>query len=253
MSRLRWTGLGMLFLGLAVLIMANSCRSLGVSPLQPQAIVPQLPSGNPDITAFWLRDPRLRVPDITDIRAEVRGDSLHLSGKLDPIPSWFPTFYDPLHRGGWMMQIFVNSDQESTGYSWRGIDYLVRGGERLSAGSYLIRRVEPGSDETGGWGPVSGVARLITGARTFEAAVPRAAIEDENGQMDFVIETYATVECPECEHGVSHLFVEDYFGRVPPESAGLAAGFAATRILMGSRPLARTAGRYTGSDTDARW
>jgi hypothetical protein len=252
MSHPRPTAVPLLILALA--LMMSSCRTLPVSPREPQGIsLPEFPSGDPAV-APQLLDPPSRVPVITSLRAEVRGDSLYLRALLRSSAGWPAASYDPSHAGGWVLQLFMNTDQADTGYPWMGIDYLVRGGEWLSDGSFVVRRVDLGFGGPGGWGPQSGVARFTPGARSLVLAVPLAAIGGDDGRLDFVLETYATVACPECEGGVSHRLVADYFGSTAVGwNGGLLAGAAPGAAAMRPRGLARLTGRATSSDTDAPW
>ena len=239
---------------LALALMMSSCRGLPVSPPGPPGIPLTGSLRSDPASASQSLEPPSRVPVVTGLRTEVRGDTLYLRALLRTSTGWPAAPYDPSHSGGWVLQLFMNTDQADTGYPWMGIDYLVRGGEWLGDGSFVVRRVDLGLGGPGGWGPQSGVARFTLGAGSLVLAVPLAAIGDDDGRLDLVLETYATVPCPGCEGGVSQVFVADYFGSTAGWwNRGLIAeaspGAAATR----SSALARLTGRAAGSDTDARW
>ncbi|TMQ69125.1 MAG: hypothetical protein E6K81_15675 [Candidatus Eisenbacteria bacterium] len=241
--------LPILTLAFAMVFLMTSCRSLPVSPRQA-AVAPGA-GGDHEPTSWDVPSP---VPAVAGLHSKVRGDSLYLYGALGPSASGPATPYDPTHPGGWMLQLLMNTDQAETGYSWRGIDYLVRGGEPLGDGTYVVRRVVPESTDPGGWGPQSGAARVTTTARRFVVAVPLTAIGDDDGRLDFVLETYATVACPDCEGGISHEWAAGYEGST---GVGVASGVVAAGaerdfevpLLAVARPLPRGPRR---SDTDAR-
>ena len=100
----------------------------------------------------------VQTPVIRDMQGEVRGDTLQLRAHFEPFASRTRRPYDPSRPGGWILQLFMNTDQAETGYPWMGIDYLVRGGEVRPDGRLVVRRVEMGDDFPGGWGPESGAA-----------------------------------------------------------------------------------------------
>ena len=120
--------------------------------------------------------------------------------------------YSPYHPGGWCLQVFLNTDRQTTGY-WLGFDYVVRGVEwNPASGASIVRRITLEPDYPGGWGPESGVATLQAIRGNFSIAIPLAAIGDTGGDLDFALETYATVACPDCESGYAQEFAADYFG-----------------------------------------
>jgi hypothetical protein len=242
--------LPLLTLAFAAVFLMTSCRSLPGSPREAglAALAPAPIPGGAVAPAPW--EVQSRVPAVAGVRTEVHGDSLYVFGRLGPATSGLGS-YDPSHPGGWMLQLLMNTDQAATGYSWRGIDYLVRGGERLGDGAFVVRRVVPDSNDPAGWGPQSGEARLTTGPRGFVLAVPLSAIGDDDGRLDFVLETYATVACPECGGGITHEWVASYEGSTPGGAiaARVSGGFEVAP-LAAARPLPHGP---RSSDTDARW
>ena len=63
---------------------------------------------------------------------------------------------------------------------------------------------------------MTGVTRFTLRPRTFELAVPLSAIGADDGMLDYALEQYATVDCPECGSGVSAEYVSDRFGSTGP-------------------------------------
>ena len=158
-------------------------------------------------------DELARVPEIARMRSEVSHGTLYLSGQLRYRDRWTGTVeYTPYVPGGWCLQVFLNTDRQRTGY-WLGFDYIVRGVEwNPVSGASIVRRItlEPGYP--GGWGPASGKATLRATRRGFAIAIPLGAIGGGGDDLDFALETYATVACPECESGHSQIYAADYFG-----------------------------------------
>ena len=165
------------------------------------------------------------VPAMTRLRSEVRGDTLFVRGQF--AVSEHGEFYDPLKPGGWMLQMLLDTAQDGVGY-WRGYDYIVRGGE-WSGGGFTVRRITLDDSTPGGWGPASGHARFRLSPRHFELAIPLAALGDDDGRADYVLETYRIVACPACLGGVSQQYTADYFG----VSGGRLAHHGAVRLPAG--------------------
>lgn len=151
-----------------------------------------------------------QVPRVRDLRCEVHGSTVTIRGELACGPGQTMR-YDPFTAGGWMLQVFVNTDQLDTGY-WMGFDYIVRGGELLNDHQVVVRQIAPSDEFPGGWGPQSGDARLVVHDRSFQLDVPRAALGGDDGRIDFLVETYATVPCPACNGGVTQVLGDDYAG-----------------------------------------
>jgi hypothetical protein len=171
-----------------------------------------------------LPDERMLVPAISHLRGEVRHGFLYLSGRMNVRGHRTDVQYSPYQPGGWCLQVFLNTDRQATGY-WLGFDYIVRGVEwNPASGASVVRRItlEPGYP--GGWGPESGVATLQVIHGDFSIAIPLTAIGDAGGDLDFVLETYATVACPDCEPGYTQEFAADYFGGSSTNGHPLIAG-----------------------------
>ena len=139
---------------------------------------------------------RSQVPVIGGLRAEVRDATLILRGRLLSRDGLFESFYDPYHPGGWSLQLFLNTDRQPTGY-WLGYDYVVRGGEwNAGDGTFVTRKITFDDRYPGGWGPSSGEATFSLEGGSFTLAVPLGAIGAGDGDLDFALETYATVASP---------------------------------------------------------
>jgi hypothetical protein len=194
------------------------------------------------------------TPVVVGLRASVRDGALHLSGTIRPQR----LNYDPDHEGGWMLQLFLNTDRAETGYPWMGVDYVVRGGERSADGaSMVVRHIEADYGGPGDWGPQSGTAGFAQQGGKFQLDVPLEALGNDDGVMDFVLETYATASCAECEGGLTHLRLADYVGvtRVM-HNVQLLAGRVTTSevtLLPGGLDRGRLATSASGSGTGSNW
>jgi hypothetical protein len=157
-------------------------------------------------------DERMRVPAITRLRSEVKRGTLYLTGHLETRDGGAEAEYAPYRPGGWSLQVFLNTDRLGTGY-WLGFDYIIRGVEWDPESKVsIVRRITSDPDYPGGWGPESGKATLRPNRGSFTIAIPLGAIASTEGDLDFALETYATVACPDCELGYSQAFAADYFG-----------------------------------------
>jgi hypothetical protein len=188
-----------------------------------------------------------QVPKITILSATTRDGMFVIKGLLEDRDPAVRTFYDASHAGGWMLQVFLNTDQiDTTGY-WKGYDYIVRGEEGLPAARTMItRRITLEPQYPGGWGPMSGQAGYGFRGQILDLWVPLQSIGDDDGMLDFALETYAVEPCAECQGGVTEAFEDDYFG-----STGGAPGATALAARAGSMvPSGRRAPR-PGHSTDA--
>lgn len=148
------------------------------------------------------------IPAVVWMRAVVRGESLVLNVLLRPRHP--DTHYDPGTPGGWMLQMLLNTDLAPTGYR-DGYDFVVRGGEWID-GEFVVRRIEPGDQWPGGWGPESGRARFDLRHRSFRLAVPRSALGGDDGNARFLLEFFQTDVCPDCPSGITHSYFEQWYG-----------------------------------------
>lgn len=234
-----------LWLGLAASLLLGSCRAMPMAPRREAAVSPAFARhAAPGHSGVGV------LPIVRDLTTEVVRDTLLVRARLDPIATRLYPPYAPDRAGGWMLQLFMNTDQAQTGY-WFGFDYLVRGGEVLPNGRFVIRRVEPGDDFPGGWGPQSGTAAFRQRSQDFVLAVPLADIGDDDGRLDFVLELYRTVPCAECGSGVTHEWAADYLGTTNVRRSSVLAGFASDASLL-TRAEAARAGRFPGTTTDRR-
>ncbi len=206
----------------ALLFLAAGCR---LSPVSPVGTTGAPFVGITDAAApSEVGASQPLVPVLRHLRAEVRNGSLLLTGNLFVDGHRRDLEYSPYRPGGWCLQVLVNTDQRRTGY-WLGYEYIVRGVEWDPADrTAVVRRItlEPGYP--GGWGPGSGQASLRADRGSFAVVVPLAAIGDDDGNLDFVIETYTTVACPECEPGYSQCYRADYFGTCSADGRSSTSG-----------------------------
>jgi hypothetical protein len=195
-------------------------------------------------------DPVLQVPRVVRLRNDVQNGTLVIRGQFVPRLGAPEPFYDPNRPGGWMLQLFLNTDLSDSGYG-AGYDYIVRGGEwGPDPGRVVVRRITLDESFPGGWGPQSGIGFLGPRSRSFEISVPLAALGGDDGMLAYGLETYATVACPECPGGVSQEFVEGFVGatsvtgrpvvsRVPvPSPSGHIASLASRHTSSVDRELA---------------
>src|SRR5262249_29637678 len=99
----------------------------------------------------------LQAPIMVGLRSVVGSSDVVFTARFNPASRHF--VYDPALPGGWMLQLFLDTDQAPSGY-WKGYDYVVRGGETNPDGSYVVRETMGGGGD-GGWGAVSGAATLV--------------------------------------------------------------------------------------------
>lgn len=212
----------------ALLLAAGSCRLSPTSPARDPTV-----GGPGDLTAARAvggghapppaPDAEERIPVITHLGGVVTNGTLHLTGNLTTPGARSELEYSPYEPGSWCLQVLLNTDQRRTGY-WLGYDYIVRGVEWDAATRLaVVRRItlEPGFP--GGWGPGCGEATLRVSRGSFALAVPLEAIGGDDGNLDFVLEAFLTVDCPECADGYSHTYGAHYFGVVSPRGPAVAA------------------------------
>src|SRR5262245_38816718 len=101
------------FLALAALC-TTSCRT---SVLAPEAVTgasltPQAPGSGAGHANL---DPTLQTPRIVRLRNDVQNGTLVLRGQFIPRLGAPEPFYDPARPGGWMLQLFLNTDESDTG------------------------------------------------------------------------------------------------------------------------------------------
>lgn len=242
----------------ALAFLASSCRVSPFSPAGDPAISAPLRSGAAAASRVLPApapaqgpggDQDLRAPVITQLHGEVRNGTLYLTGQLVMPGPRVNIPYSPSQPGDWCLQVFLNTDQAGTGY-WRGYDYIVRGVEwDPHFGTTVVRQITLEPDTPGGWGPASGRAELLADRRSLSIAVPLRAIGGDDGNLDFALETYATVACPECAGGSTQEYVADYFGTCAstaapgPASGPFALAERAQRPAWGARVSASDAGR----------
>jgi hypothetical protein len=206
----------------ALLFLSGGCR---LSPMSPVGTPGTALVGLAGVAApSDVAASQPAVPTLTHLRAEVKHGVLLLTGNL-AVEGWrHPPEYSASSPGGWCLQVLLNTDQQRTGY-WRGYDYIVRGVEwNPESRIAVVRRITLESGYSGGWGPASGEASLRPGRVTFAVEVPLAAIGDDDGNLDFAVDTYLTVACPECESGRSQCYGATYFGTCSADGRSAVGG-----------------------------
>src|SRR5437879_3838729 len=100
--------LGSLLLALALVV---SCRS---TPLGPSAGASESASTPLDAldpgNGLHVTPTGVQTPVIRDMQGEVRGDTLQLRAHFEPFASRTRRPYDPSRPGGWILQLFMNTD-----------------------------------------------------------------------------------------------------------------------------------------------
>jgi len=198
----------------ALALTANSCRVDPLNVVRPETAVAATPGG--DLSHTDPTDPptpeQAQVPQLTNVRAQIKGDALVLEGRIRPRSFTRMPVYDPYHAGGWALQLFVDSNPDVNPY-WLGYEHLVRGVEwDPGHGTMVTRSITFEDGYPGGWGPSSGLADFHQSRLGFTLTVPLAALGGSVDHLNFALETYATVACDECDGGVTQDFTEDYFG-----------------------------------------
>jgi len=107
--------------------------------------------------------------------------------------------------------MFLDTDPRNFIY-WLGYDYVVRGVEWSPAtNTFVTRQITLDPTTPGGWGPQSGSAAFTQKPRSFEVAIPLAAVSGIESTLEYCVETYATISCPDCGAGLTHEWADDYF------------------------------------------
>ncbi len=206
----------------ALLFLAGGCRLSPMSPVGAPGTALVGLAGVPAPPDVASHQPA--VPTLTHLRAEVKHGVLLLTGNL-AVEGWrHVPEYSASSPGGWCLQVLINTDQQRTGY-WRGYEYVVRGVEWAPESRIaVVRRITLESGYPGGWGPASGEALLRPGRAVVTVAVPLEAIGDDDGNLDFAVETYETVACPACEGGYAQGDGACYFGTCSADGRSSASG-----------------------------
>ena len=202
----------MSFACVVLLLSIGSCRE---SPVAPDAgTSSQSPALDP--RGGVLREPGSDVPQFRRFEVDQVGDDLHLRFSVDHRAN--PIHYDPMNPDGWSFQLFLDTDQSPiTGY-WLGYDYLTRDSELdLNGRSIRVRRTIPlDGPGTDGWGEETALVPIHVNRSTLTFRVPRAAVTDHDGKVDFALEVYRTSACAECPNGRTFDFAYGMFGTSDP-------------------------------------
>lgn len=186
-------------LAAALALSLGACRSSVTSPIAPTATLEAalvIPQAGPPVTAPL---------GIRSVRVSPYADNLVVA--IQYVHPRSRVGYDPFTAGGWCFQVFLDTDQQPTGYL--GYDFLTRDTEPDLAGREIRVRRTTGGDETtpGGWGDAVEVVPLMGGEDRVLFRIPLASLDDDDGRADYRVEFYRTVACPECPDGLSHEYV----------------------------------------------
>lgn len=208
-----WFAIAILVAGAFALFANLACRE---HPAAPATSSP----GDPVSTGRG-HAPGVDVPQFRRIEMDQVGSDLRIQFAVDPRrPDELR--YDPMRPGGWSFQLFLDTDQEPTGY-WLGYDFLTRDTEAdLDGRSLRVRRTialgAPGAD---GWGEETAVVPVHVNRSMLSFRVPLAAITDHDGCIDFALEMYRTSACDACPGGRSYDFAYSLFGTSDPHGRSL--------------------------------
>lgn len=133
------------------------------------------------------------APTIVNIQTRHSNGHVRITGHLvstdgRPIPPYVGAAYT---YDGWGMQVFVDTDSDSsTGYE-HGYEFVVRCIEPAGTHRVLVRRTEGGTPENPlGWGPVVGTAGFRLFDDKLKLDLDLAALDGDDGAMNFGILTW---------------------------------------------------------------
>jgi hypothetical protein len=149
----------------------------------------------------------VRPPVVREVRARHTAEVVFVDLLLDRVGSGRTASFGPQMAGGWCFQMFLDTDQQPTGYG-AGLDYLVRAIEMVGDRGAHVRRTIGGSGP-GGWGESVGQVGIGVSTDLVSFTLPLEILGPDDGEIDFVLELYQTVAC---DDGVVHEFVAGYSG-----------------------------------------
>jgi len=196
-----------LFLLSIVVLCASGCRSV-LAPEQASTALqltgPQRDNRVSTAQAEWETPTQAQVPVLGGITTEVENGQWVIRATViprDPNP-----FYSVSQAGAWSLQLFLNTDQQPTGYS-DGYDFET-GWWADEVEPFAVRGPIPTCCD---WGEVSGYAGLQLVGNRVTVRVPLSAIRDD-GSLNWRLETFSTAACAECPAGVTAEFSDLYTG-----------------------------------------
>ena len=154
--------------------------------------------------AEWETPSQGQVPVLGGITTEVENGQWVVRATIiprDPSP-----FYSVSQAGAWSLQLFLNTDQQPTGYA-DGYEFET-GWWADEVEPFAVRGPIPGCCD---WGRVSGYAGLQIIGNRVTVRVPLSAIADD-GSLNWRLETFSTFACPGCPSGVTAEFSDLYTG-----------------------------------------
>ena len=189
-----------------VVFLISGCRSV-LAPEQASTALQLAGSqrGNPPpAAAAWETPSQAQVPVLGAITTEVENGQWVIRATMiprDPNP-----FYSVSQAGAWSLQLFFNTDQQPTGYA-DGYEFET-GWWADEVEPFAVRGPIPACCD---WGEVSGYAGLQILRNRVTVRVPLSAIRDD-GALNWRLETFSTIACPECPSGVTAEFSDHYSG-----------------------------------------
>ena len=195
------------FLLLVTVLCASGCRSV-LAPEHPSNAVQRNAQPSGDLAAadvsVWETPSQSQVPVLGGITTEIEGGLWVLRATViprDPNP-----FYSVSLDGAWSLQIFLNTDQQPTGYA-DGYEYET-GWWADEVEPFAVRGPIPACCD---WGEVSGYAGMQIVGNRVTVRVPLSAIRDE-GSLMWKLDTFSTTACAECPSGVTADYSDSYTG-----------------------------------------
>jgi hypothetical protein len=194
---------------LFLLLILGSCTSGCRSVLAPEQASTALQLAGPQrdnrapAALAWETPSQAQVP-VLAITTNVENGQWVLRATMiprDPNP-----FYSVSQAGAWSLQLFFNTDQQPTGYA-DGYDFET-GWWADEVEPFTVRGPIPSCCD---WGEVSGYAGLQILRNRVTVRVPLSAIRDDGG-LNWRLETFSTIACPECPSGVTAEFSDLYTG-----------------------------------------
>src|SRR2546428_135495 len=72
-----------------------------------------------------------------------------------------------------------------------------------TATTFVTRQITLDPTTPGGWGPQVGLATFSQKRRSFEIAIPLESFGGFESRVNYCVETYATIACPDCDGGLT--------------------------------------------------
>jgi len=194
------------FLLSCLALCTSGCKSF-LAPEQPAITMRSAGPGSARTaaeTAIWETPSQGQVPVLGAITTEVENGQWVVRATL--IPRDAEPFYSVSRAGAWSLQLFLNTDQQPTGYA-DGYEFET-GWWADEVEPFAVRGPIPACCD---WGEVTGYASLQIIGNRVTVRVPLSALRDD-GALSWRLETFSTAACPECSSGVTAEFSDLYAG-----------------------------------------